>query len=47
MHRDSARAKLRIEVEKIRKKVRMRRFAGCGRFRLVLQQAEVLAPFWV
>lgn len=46
MHRDSARAKLRIEVKKILKKYGYPPDLQDAAVQLVLQQAEVLAPLW-
>jgi type I restriction enzyme, R subunit len=46
MHRDSARAKLRIEVKKILKKYGYPPDLQDAAVQTVLQQAEVLAPLW-
>lgn len=46
MHRDSARAKLRIEVKKVLKKFGYPPDLQDAAVQLVLQQAEVLAPLW-
>ncbi len=46
MHRDSARAKLRIEVKKVLKKYGYPPDLQDAAVQLVLQQAEVLAPLW-
>lgn len=46
MHRESARAKLRIEVKKILKKYGYPPDLQDAAVQLVLQQAEVLAPLW-
>ena len=47
MHRDSARAKLRIEVKKILKKYGYPPDLQDAAVQNVLQQAEVLAPSWI
>ena len=47
MHRESARAKLRIEVKKILKKFGYPPDLQDKAVQTVLQQAEVLAPLWV
>ena len=47
MHRDSARAKLRIEVKKVLKKYGYPPDLQDAAVQIVLQQAEVLAPLWV
>lgn len=46
MHRDSARAKLRIEVKKVLKKYGYPPDMQDIAVQTVLQQAEVLAPLW-
>jgi len=46
MHRDSARAKLRIEVKKVLKKYGYPPDLQDAAVQMVLQQAEALAPLW-